>query len=364
MNHRDCAVGVWVLAAVLLVAGCTKDAVQPTPPPPPPAQPNIAYYDGANKEAKLAVKNGPTWDIETIEGNDVGLFITLAFDASGVPHVAYKDFSTDGDVKYARKIAGNWQIETVDFSGDVGDWTSLALDSQGTPHIAYVDQSNRRIKYAFKSGVSWTTEIVDPTQSGFNVKIAVDAQGVPAVTYTDNGITMYAVRASLNNWNVEPASARRHGLESRLSLVIDNQGVPHIGFYTVTEGFFRVFKPAAVWLEESIDNNGVLAGQHASLIIDSRGRLRAAYGEFTLSQLWYGENDGQQWDLEVAVNNGNQVVGISLGLDRSGTPYVSYRDDLVDGTLKMAVRNSDGTWSFEDVDTTPNVGNFTSIVVR
>jgi hypothetical protein len=147
-------------------------------------------------------------------------------------------------------------------------------------------------------------------------------------------------------------------------MVIDRQDVPHIGFYSIADGFFRVFKPAAIWLEESIDPNGILAGQYASFVLDRQGQLRAAYGEFTTNELRYAENDGQDWDFDVAVFNGDQVIGISLGLDRNGTPYVSYRDLLVAGRLRMAVRNSDGTWSNESVDATPEVASFTSIVVR
>lgn len=360
---------LWALAILpLLWAGCANDPVAAPPPPPTPPKPVIAYYDGANQHAKMATKEADdSWTIETIDESDAGQFITLVFDGSGVPHLAYKDFASVGfRVKYARKIAGNWQKEVVDFGGDVGDWTSLALDSKGSPHIGYIDRNTPRVMYAFKTGTTWVTEVVDALpQSGGSLVIAVDSGGVPRIAYTSGANTKFAVRAGVNDWDAEIASTRRHdGAETRLAMVIDNQDVPHIGFYSISDGFFRVSKPAAVWIEESIDPNGILAGQYASFVLDRQGKLRAAYGEFATSALRYGENDGLTWDLDVAVFNGAQVVGMSLGLDKNGTPYVSYRDKLVAGRLRMVVRNANGTWSNESVDPTPEVASFTSIVVR
>lgn len=351
----------------LLIAGCADDPVEPPPPPPSPPQPFIAYYDGANRNANFATKEDGSWTIETIDESKAGLFITMQFDGSGVPHVAYQDSSSVGfRVKYARKIGENWQREVVDFGGEVGVWTSLALDSQDRPHIGYINQSTSGVVYAFKTGTTWITEAVDGLPlGGGSLVIAVDDQDVPHIAYTSGANILFATRLGVDDWDTEIASTRRHdGAESRLAMVIDGQDVPHIGFYGVSDGFFRTFKPAAVWLEESIDPNGILAGQYASFVLDSQDRLRAAYGEFTSSELRYGENDGQEWDLEVAVFNGEQVVGMSLGLDGSGTPYVSYRDKLVAGSLRMAVKNSDGTWSNESVDATPEVGRFSSIAVR
>ena len=45
---------------------------------------------------------------------------------SQVPHISYYD-STNGDLKYAAKSGGSWTLETVDAPGDVGRYTSLVL---------------------------------------------------------------------------------------------------------------------------------------------------------------------------------------------------------------------------------------------
>ena len=67
--------------------------------------------------------------------------------AQGNPRISYWDLSND-DLKYAAKSGGSWTIETVDAAGSVGTWTSLALDAQGRPRISYFDETNGHLKFA------------------------------------------------------------------------------------------------------------------------------------------------------------------------------------------------------------------------
>lgn len=75
---------------------------------------------------------------------------SLALDSSGNPHIGYYN-KTEGDLKYAVKSGGTWSFETVDSAGDVGGYSSLALDSFDNPSISYYDATNGDLKYAFSS---------------------------------------------------------------------------------------------------------------------------------------------------------------------------------------------------------------------
>lgn len=50
---------------------------------------------------------------------EIGRFTSIALDDSGNPHISFQDFS-NGDLKYATKTEGSWNIETVDSTGEVG----------------------------------------------------------------------------------------------------------------------------------------------------------------------------------------------------------------------------------------------------
>ena len=71
---------------------------------------------------------------ETVDATGpVGQATSLGLDAGGTPHITY----TNLNLRYAVKTGGSWSIETVDATGDVGRYTSLELDAQGNPHISY-----------------------------------------------------------------------------------------------------------------------------------------------------------------------------------------------------------------------------------
>ncbi len=83
----------------------------------------------------VADPNGPRGGISD-PGPDVGRFTGIAAAADGTLHVSYYDVD-NGALKYARRSGGSWSTQTVDDAGDVGQYTSIALDGAGDPVIAY-----------------------------------------------------------------------------------------------------------------------------------------------------------------------------------------------------------------------------------
>ena len=84
---------------------------------------------------------------------------TMALDAAGQAHVVY-----GGDHLYYAWYDGVlWHRETVDPAMGVGVYASLALDASGHPHISYYDDTNDDVKYAHFDGLAWQIQVIDPS---------------------------------------------------------------------------------------------------------------------------------------------------------------------------------------------------------
>lgn len=87
---------------------------------------------------------------ETVDpGASIGREASLALDADGAAHVAYRS-ETEGDLRFASDASGAWEIEVVDDSDDTGEWASLAAGA-GALHVVYQDVADGDIRHATRA---------------------------------------------------------------------------------------------------------------------------------------------------------------------------------------------------------------------
>ncbi|MEC7112651.1 MAG: putative Ig domain-containing protein, partial [Candidatus Thermoplasmatota archaeon] len=265
---------------------------------------------------------------------NVGLTTSIAFDSNGHKHISYWD-GTNDDLKYATDKTGSWVTVSVDAIGYVGAYTSIAIDSNDAVHISYHDSRSGDLKYATcSSGCT--------TASNWDI-VSVDTTGVVGA-YT--------------------------------SIAIDSNDALHISYYDDTYDDLKYATcssgctTASNWDKVSVDTTGYV-GRYTSIAIDSNDAVHISYMHVTNYDLKYatcssGCTTASNWD-KVSIDT-TGIVGYytSIAIDSNDAVHISYYESNNDD-LKYATCSSGCTtasnWDKVSVDTTGNVGYYTSIAI-
>ena len=309
--------------------------------------PAISYdsWDGS-AAIRYAHWTGTEWQIERAGEGSAG--VSLAFDASGRPHVAYLG---DSEIlRYTVKTDEGWQEQAVDSLTRIADSISMALDSLGQPYISY---SKRRgdgaatVMVAHRTGAAWTREVVEAAaRGGLYSSLALDGSGHPHLSYI--GGPAWVLRyASFDGsvWHIETVDDTP--VDDATSLALDQAGQPHIAYYDQDNDTLRyAWRDGAGWHTQTVDGIGDF-GYHLSLALDHDGLPHIAYYEATQWDLKYARYDGTAWQIEVLDAEGQTGRYPSLALDGEDHPHISYMD-REEG--KMVHAWFDGAaWQFEDI---------------
>jgi putative cell wall-binding protein/methionine-rich copper-binding protein CopC len=250
------------------------------------------------------------WQTVTIAWSDniAGLFTSMDTDSFGRPHISYYD-ATDGDLMYVWQDDSGWHSETVDSEGNTGKFTSLAVDANGIPHISYYDLTNGKIKHAIRNNSTWEKTEVDEV-----------CTGVDGGYYT--GVST--------------------------SIAIDNSNRPHISYYDYNQQCLKhAWLDGNVWGREIVEAPLTKTGECSSITTDSQGRPHIAYSDKNKNQLKYAYKSGETgdtWQIKAVESDNKAAKNISLTLDNSGSPCISYTDNTDD--LKYACK-AEGHWQIE-----------------
>jgi hypothetical protein len=314
----------------------------------PGGHPHIAYYDVTfdpiHWYLKYAYYDGNKWrvtiaDPEKYSGSDCD----LAVDADGHPHISYcQGYYPDPDrrdLKYAYHDGSRWHITAVDQSGSAGSHTSIALDAQGRPHIAYKDTPDLKpgkLKYAYFDGSRWRKTAVDEGNGvGYNTSIAVDSKGLIHISYREGSLGGRDLKYAYYNgssWQIvrvdTEGNTGRH-----TSIAVDSADRPHISYIDASNDVLRyAYHDGSRWRRETVDDDGEI-GQDTSIALDASDRPHISYYEpiygtkYLRGHLKYAYHDGARWRIKFVKKGGErESIGFnkSIALNSKGRPRIAY----------------------------------------
>jgi hypothetical protein len=276
---------------------------------------------------------------------DNGGVMSLAFDSTGTPIVAYSDGNAGREATVRKLVGGTWTlVGNAGFStGSVVD-PSLAIDLKtGTLYVAYIDNANGNKasvqSFFLNGGTNWGF-VGAPgfsLQPADYISLALDSAGTPYVACSDGTGRKATVRKLVGGtWTVVGNAGFSAGPAVYTSLALDSTGTPWVAYFDESIGgkatVQKLVSASGGWTV--VGNAGFSAGQayYTSLALDSTGTPFVAYqdglfGKATVQKLVNGF-----WTVVgTAGFSAGEAASTCLALDKTGRPMVAYSDGNAGG---------------------------------
>lgn len=309
---------------------------------------HVSYYDATNTALKYAVRDQKGWTIETVDDNgEIGEYSSLALDDAGNVTIAYRDTADNGYLKVATNASGAWTNERV--ATAAGNFISLAVDSTGAAHISHADAVFAQLLYTTDASGAWATTTIEMLGADWslisNTSIALDGGDHPHIGYhpiyqgSNNDNQMRYAANLTGTWTILTIASEASAEISSGSLAVDGIGNVHLCYYYHGWGQYSSALTYATnlggtWAATPVEWAGHV-GTDSDLYADEAAVPHISYYSMTEGALKYAVMFNGSWFYTV-VDSGNVGGFTSLVVEGGNEVRISYQD-LGNLDLKYAV---------------------------
>ena len=312
----------------------------------PQGRVHVVYQANSDPGVHLARFDGSAWSITKPLG-EVSTQPSLTMDDEGHLHVAYWDWDADR-LMYAHDTDGAFAVEIID--PVPGMKSDIAVGADGSRHVCYYRQDTQDLWYASRRVTGgWSiTQVDGGTQAGWACSIALDAGGVPHIVYSDNGAgTVELASLGATQWEIETIDTT--GIDTYPSLRFGPTGRAFVAYFTGAGKDLRLaHSTSAGWALEIVDGGGFGGedtGYRPDLILDGDGMPVIAYHQRgpTWTLKLARQALGGAWTVSEVAPDGHYNQGRAVRFDEGGRLWIAFNDgETYD--LNVAVQGACATW--------------------
>jgi hypothetical protein len=154
----------------------------------------------------------------------------LVLSDDGMPHFAHLDGSI---VSYTYREEGRWESDAVTVIDSDDAEIDLALAADGTPHLLWSDNSAHDLHYARKVDGEWAIETLFESGAGYDIDLELDSTGRPRLCCardTDEGRRLFYGERTETGWELGPVEPERAGGYPNC-LAVDDMNRSHLFYY-------------------------------------------------------------------------------------------------------------------------------------
>jgi hypothetical protein len=180
----------------------------------------------------------------------------------------------------------------------------MAVDSNDNLHVAYYlkqESTTGYLYYAFYNGTDWTTQSLQNNIQNDQVRIALDANDRPHISYSRSGY--------------------------------------------LCNGAMLKYHDGSSWATQTLDTSNTYVGCDSSIAIDSQGYVHVTYRNHNNMDQMIVSNVSGQWQ-KYTVDGGSGVGYYSgMAVDHDDNLHILYRTNSAGGQYKYATGYSGTAWS-------------------